>query len=441
MADLAFDRYAAPSATAYHRSVANLLSRRDPQLWAHFADGEMVRSTAEATRFELLKRTERLDRAKFSALYAAADEIAEAMALKAPVALYRATGGGAQTRNAALYFEPDAAHVLFEGDVLAALDDAEMRFLLGHELSHHKLWTMESGRYWTSCRMLRWAASQPGAAAAYAESARLERLYTELFADRYGLWAVGDLEPALSAHVKISAGDEDVSAAAYLAHSEDALSEAMKRAAAAAKRDTVEESDRASVDEGALRAALLSAWAHEPSGAEARARAYLDASMPLDRLDLVGQEHVDDLSHWLLYEFLTPPWSERELIRAHAAEISPRLAELLAGPRYEPEDIDGLRTAIAASAPSVQKYFAYLLLDFATVDPQLDDVMLAAALVFAEDFGLLGHLKAIAALELKTTKTKLAEIERSASEILARAEIALGAYSDSAPFVAVGGAR
>ncbi len=441
MADLAFDRYAAPSATAYHRSVANLLSRRDPQLWAHFADAEMVRSTAEATRFELLKRTERLDRAQYGALYAEADEIAEAMGVVAPIALYRAAGGGAQARNAALYFEPDAAHVLFEGDILSALDEAELRFLLGHELSHHKLWTLEGGRYWTSCRMLRWAATQPESATAYVESARLERLYTELFADRYGLWAVGDLEPALSAHVKISVGGEDVSAAAYLAQSEDALSEAMKRAAAASRREGGDDSDRAPIEEGPLRAALLSAWAHEPSGAEARARAYLDAASPLDRLDLVGQEHVDDLSHWLLYEFLTPPWSERELIRAHASEISPRLAELLSGPRYEPEDIDGLRTAIAASAPSVQKYFAYLLLDFATVDPQLDDVMLAAALVFADDFGLLAQLKAIAAQELKTTKTKLAEIEKSASEILARAEIALGAYSDSSPIVAAGGSR
>ena len=52
--------------------------------------------------------------------------------------------------------------------------------------------------------------------------------------------------------------------------------------------------------------------------------------------------------------------------------------------------------------------------------------MLAAALRFAEDFGLSDELKTLATLELKTTKAKLTDLERNAVRILSKAELSLG---------------
>ncbi|MEL6318286.1 MAG: hypothetical protein AAFR16_11695 [Pseudomonadota bacterium] len=436
MAELAFDRYVAPRATAYHRSLANLLERREPELWRWFASEPVTEEAAETLRLELLKRTYRLDRAAHAPLYAVADEIAAAMDFSAPVALYQSEG--AAGRNAALYFEAGCAHVVFEGDALRALDAGELRFVFGHELAHHQLWTAEQGRFWTAYRLLRWAAGQPSAAPAFAESARLERLYTELFADRFGLWAVGDLEPALTAQVKLAHGGAEASGAAYLAQAEEAL----QQQEAASKGGAPVRAEGRSHPEAYLRAVLMAAWSHDPAAADGRARGLLEGGAPLEGLDLLGQEHVADLTFWLLFEFLTEPWASQPLIRAHAHEIYDALADRLGAPRHEDRDLDKLRGAIAASHPDIRRYFAYLLLDFASVDPQLEDVMLAAALRFAEDFGLSEVLKAVAAQELKTTKAKLADLEKNAVHILTKAELALGVHdhADAPPSSGLGGA-
>ncbi len=448
MADLAFDRYAAPSPTPYHRSLANLLSRREPDLWKWMQSDESAAAAADDLRLELRRRAFALDRANHLTAYKAAEEIAEAMGVAAPVTLYQAESG--LRRNAALYFEPEAAHIVFEGDALEALDLAELRFVLGHELAHHALWTFEDGRLWTGYRLLRWAGAQPGCADAFLETGRLERLYTEIFADRYGLWAIGDLEPALRAQAKIATGADDVSGAAYLAQAEETLARAERP-----EEKSLFRSDKAGrgsdpYPESAIRAALLASWAHDQNAADARARGLLEGAAPIDQLDILGQERVDDLTHWLLYEFLTAPWSRRELVRAHARAFSDRLADALRTPRIERDDVDPLRAAIAASHPSIRRYLAYALLDFATVDPQIQDAMTAAALVCADSFGLAADFRALAAAELKTTKTKLAEIEKSATQIIARAEAALGAEGEfedappdaaSSPPVAAAGGR
>ncbi|MEL6978807.1 MAG: hypothetical protein AAGM38_09035 [Pseudomonadota bacterium] len=414
MADLAYDRYVAPRPTAYHKTLTAYLERREPDLWRWFASDPVAEDAAETLRLELLKNTYRLDRGAHAGLYAEADDIAGAMALGAPVTLYQAESD--RGRNAALYFEPGGAHLVFEGDALTALDPAELRFVLGHELAHHRLWTEEGGRFWTAYRLLRWATAQPNVAPAFAETARLERLYTEVFADRYGLWAIGDLEPALAAHVKLAHDAAEASGAAYLSQAEEALAQ-----------NGGGRSEGRSHPENYLRAVLMAAWAHDPAAAEGRARALIEGAAPLEALDLLAQEHVNDLSLWMLMEFLTEPWASRPLIRAHAHEVAGELGDRLGEPKHQGRDIDKLRGAIATLHGSVKRYLAYLLLDFSTVDPQLEDVMLAAALRFAEDFGLTEALRAVASQELKTTKAKLTDLERNAVRILSKAELSLGA--------------
>ncbi|MCI4666417.1 MAG: hypothetical protein MRY74_17045 [Neomegalonema sp.] len=427
MADLAYDRYAAPSPTPYHRTLANFLSRREPELWKWMESDETASAAADDLRLELKRRAFALDREKNQTAYSAADEIAEAMGVDAPVILYQAEDG--LRRNAALYFERETAHIVFEGDALEALELAELRFLLGHELAHHALWTYEDGRLWTAYRLLRWAGAQPGCAPAFLETARLERLYTELYADRYGLWAVGDLEPALCAQAKVSSGSNDASGAAYLAEAEEILAKSERPEEKSLLRGG-KSAPAEPFPETALRAALLAAWAHDAPNADIRARALLDGASPIDQLDILGQERVDDLTHWMLYEFLVAPWSRRRLVRNHARAFSDRLADALGEARVERDDVDPLRAAIAASHPSIRRYLAYTLLDFTTVDPQVHEALMAAALTFADDFGLSADFKALAASELKTTKTKLAELEKNAGAIIARAEAALGSDND-----------
>lgn len=419
MPNFSFGRYAAPAPTPYHLSIGHLLERRHPKLWAKFESREMRAAAAEEMGLELARRAEPIGLLARPELYEACGEISGAMGLEAPITLYQADAPSGVKRNAALYFEPDHAHVVFEGDLLDVFEAAEIWYVIGHELAHHRLWTAEGGRMWTAHRFLRWAAGERGASEPFKTSARLEKLYTEIFADRYGLWASGDLDAALSAHVKIVAGDADASGGGYLALAEETL---------AARAASVGGDDDGPPPEPLLRAALLAAWAREPGSAEGRARALIEDAAPLDRLDLLAQERLADITHWMLYEFLDEPWRGRDLVRAHAAQISETLVDALAQPRAEAAgDIDGLRQAISSAHPSIRRYLSYLLLDFATIDPQVEEMMLAAALQFSGDFGLGAAFKAVAGQELKITKTKLSELEKSAGDILTRAELLLGA--------------
>ncbi|MEM6668444.1 MAG: M48 family metalloprotease [Pseudomonadota bacterium] len=417
MTDVAVERYPAPAPTPYHKSLSAGLERREAGLWKWFASEEVSEDAANALHLELLKTTYRLDRKTHEGLYADADRIAKAMALEGRVTLYQAEGG--DRRNAALYFEPNAVHVVFSGDLLKTLDPDELKFLLGHEFAHHKLWTLDGGRVWAAHRLVNWAAAEPGAPAAFSETARLERLYTEIYADRYGLWAVGDLEPAIRALVKIVTGIDEVSGAEYLNQARDAL--AMSETAA---RDSGAETGSQGLThpESYLRAETLACWAQEDGGdhaeADRRARRLIEGETPLNRLDLLGQERLQEIADWLLLEFLGDPWNRRELIQAHARLISPRLGNAILEPRGEEEDLERLRAAITNCHPTIRDAFAYLLLDFATIDPDLDDVPLAAALMFADDFGLRDPLRKAANKELKISMGRLDELERKAPELV-----------------------
>lgn len=414
MTDVAFDRYPAPEPTPYHKSLAAALERREPGLWRWFASDKVSQEAADALHLALLKTTYRLDRKTHSALYETADEIAGAMEIAGEVTLYQAEGG--DRRNAALYFEPAAVHVVFSGDLLKALDETERRFVLGHEFAHHKLWTLDEGRVWAAYRLSNWAAQEPGAAPAFPETARLERLYTEVYADRYGLWAVGDLEPAIRALVKIVTGIDEVSGAEYLSQARDALALSEKEAG----------SEGSTHPESYLRAEALAAWAQafpaqeggDRTEADRRARQLIEGKPPIDRLDLLGQERLQTLADWMLVEFLGEPWNRREAIQDHARALSPRLANAILEQRGEEEDLERLRVSVTALDPSARDALAYLLLDFATVDPDLDDVPLAAALMFADDFGLLEPLRRAANKELKITMGRLDELERKAPELV-----------------------
>ncbi|MEO1292360.1 MAG: hypothetical protein AAFV62_05945, partial [Pseudomonadota bacterium] len=201
--------------------------------------------------------------------------------------------------------------------------------------------------------------------------------------------------------------------AAYLSQAEEALA-----------ADSGARSDGATHPEQYIRAAVLAAWAHSTAEGEARARTLIEGAQPLDQLDLIAQERISDLTVWLLQEFLTPPWTERDLIRAHARQMRPDLADLLDAPPPD-RDLDPLRRAIETAHPSVRDYFAYVLLDFATVDSELEDTMLAGALMFARDFGLAEPLRKLANKELKTTMDKLSSLETNAERILIAAAKAL----------------
>ena len=72
----------------------------------------------------------------------------------------------------------------------------------------------------------------------------------------------------------------------------------------------------------------------------------------------------------------------------------------------------------------LREYLCYVLLDFVTADPELEDLPLAAALELSRQLELDAQFEKLAAKELKMKIRDVRKIKEEAAEMLAKAEVA-----------------
>src|SRR5207244_7800088 len=125
---------------------------------------------AESLRLDLLKQTYRLDPPTHPGLHAALADAKARLGLEIPVTIYQSQRSF--ELNAALYFLPGEAHIVFQGGVLQLLDPVELRAVLGHELAHYRLWTEPDNRFLVTDRIMHAMAADPRAEPSHVESAR-----------------------------------------------------------------------------------------------------------------------------------------------------------------------------------------------------------------------------------------------------------------------------
>jgi hypothetical protein len=75
------------------------------------------------------------------------------------------------------------------------------------------------------------------------------------------------------------------------------------------------------------------------------------------------------------------------------------------------------------SDPKLREYFCYLLLDFVTADPELEDMPLVAALDLSRQLEMDAQFEKFAARELKMKIRDVRKLKDQAVELLAKAEV------------------
>jgi hypothetical protein len=399
-------------ALPYHTAVANHLRTGESALWAWFEAERMSTRYSEKVKLELLKSTYRLTREDRPDLYASAEIATERLSVDLPVTIYQRQGG-ADSPNAALVFLPDEAAVMLMGNISELLNEAEMLALLGHEIAHHRLYTMDGSQYFTAARLLGWCVDQPGCEAAIAETDRLFRLHTEIFADMGALHVTGDRDAVIASLIKVTTGLKSVTPSSYLEQAEEIL-EQYKQG-----------SEGISHPELFIRAKALDLLAAEPPGigqTELLVRGQIDAK----RLDILGQQALSAISRKLVDRLLTPPFMRNDYTLNLAERYFPGFgesdAELLDGDNADPKVAAvRLKAEVTGTAKSCHDYFAYLLLDFATVDPESGDAHLAWSLDLASQVGIFAVYEPIARKELKRKKDELTKLKRGASQMIEKA--------------------
>lgn len=384
--------------TAYHREVRDYLRENERDLWAWFASAQGQENYADELRLSLLKSTYRLSAEDHPDLYNQLGLALRSLGFDIPVTLYQAQAGPAQA-NATLYHLPNEAHIVLSGPILSLLGPVEWLAVFGHELAHRLLWLEENGEYLIADRLLEAAAKDPQARSAHVETARRYRLHTEIFADRGALLAAGELPQTVSALVKISTGLSVSRGETYLAQAAEVFAKGEVRSAALSHPEMF------------LRAHALALWAEGNTSADTMLRPMIAGDASAENFDLLDQRRMTELTRRFLGQLLRPSWFRSEAVLAQArlyfADFAPS----------DNEDPD-LLEELAAQRGLVSSYFAYVLLDFVTVDPDLDQLPLASALRWAEDLRILPAFEKLLSKELGIKGRDLAKLKPKVAELL-----------------------
>jgi hypothetical protein len=384
------------AALPYHREVAAHLETGEDALWSWFASDQFTQRRADKVKLELLKSAYRLTRDDRPDVYAHADAAAEKLALDLPVTVYQSHGGHGGP-NAALVFLPGEAALTLSGAIGDLLSEEEMLAVFGHELSHHHLYTADGGRYFTAERLLDWCATQPACEDSLHETGRLYRLYTEIFADMGALHGTGRRDAVISSLIKVSTGLKSVDASSYLRQTEEILEKGGEGS---------EELTHPELHIRAKALDLLDSEAPALHTLTALVRGPLDAK----RLDLPGQQELSAVVRRLADAVLAPDFMRDE----YAANLARRYFEDYAMPADGPEGLASFAARIATFAASCHELLAYVLLDFATADPNGGDFKLTWTLDIADKLGLSGVYDPIVRKELKRRKNEIAKLKSAA---------------------------
>jgi peptidase M48-like protein len=394
-----------PAPMPYHRAIVAHLQTAEPGLWHWFAPSHKRVEEADAVRLNLLKSTYRLEPQAQPHLYDLAHAVRERMGLTCNVTLYQAqTGIGL---NVALAYLPGEAHVILTGPLANVLAESELRAVLAHELAHFLLYEESEGVYLIASDLLRALSADAATGPAASESARLNGLWTEIYADRWGYHLSGDMTSAIAALIKIETGLPEVSAESYMRQADEVFA----KASAA--------TDGISHPELYIRARALRLWAEQGNLAQAEIERMIEGGLSLHRLDLLGQARVADLTRQFLQVLLTPRWYQTEMVLAHAKRF---FAEFVI--QSEVTSDTYLKSQLDLGDSSLRDYFCYVMLDFATVDRDLGDVALSASIVLARRLGIDNRFAELAQRELTISKKAFAKTDKDAEAILARTDAA-----------------
>lgn len=400
-----------PASLPYLRDLPAFLRRTDPALWDWFTRSVADAAAAQEVKFELLKSTYRIERGAQPGLYRQVEEVAERLGIEAEITLYQAQSP--HGLNASLATVPGEVHLIFHGPVTSRLAPIELRGLLGHELSHYRLLQQGGGELLITREMLRALLEDPGAHPAHFASWRLFHLYSEIFCDRGAYLAADDLTAVVSMLVKVHTEAEEVSPEGYLRQADEIFA----RQVAASEEGTH--------PEAFIRARALRLWAEEVDGAALEIERMIEGAPALDQLDLLGQERLAAATRRVLDRLLAYGFLRTDLMLAHARLFfdgyEPPLAPVVPRPPRPPVPDAGAEAAPPVPA-SLHDYYAFVLLDFATADRDLEEAPLAAALEVAEGLGLKARFVELAQRELKLRKGQIEKIDARRGQILADAE-------------------
>jgi hypothetical protein len=373
----------------YHLNVLNYF-KAHTKTWDFFAAAKTREEQLNEYKTELLKNTYKFDETNDPLLFKLLNKAKEKLGLEQlPVQIYQEQH--TDEINASIIFFHNEAHIVFSGPIRNIMDEQELLAILAHELTHIKLYTMINGQAEVADRIITSIANNYNSEPSYYETARLFRLYTEIFCDRGAYTVVEDTAAVITSLVKAATGLQQVNAESFVKQADEIF---------ALENNT--KSNTYSHPENFIRARSIQLWHEKKEGANEEISRMIEGLTDLNHMDIFKQKEMTALTKEILHLFLKPKWFQSTLIISQAKQFFPDFS-------FKTESIltKEFSEKIAQSHKSIQEYFSYLLLDFGLLDPGLEDVAFGWAFQFAEDIGLKEVFDGIVKKELKFSDKKL----------------------------------
>ncbi|HXB07609.1 MAG TPA: hypothetical protein VNW04_10845 [Puia sp.] len=362
-----------PEALSYQLKVRDHF-KQQTATWEFFAATRTREEQLVSFQTELLKNTYQFQRETDAGLYAQIDLALERLGLgPIPVTAYQAQYTNEVEGNASIVYLHQEAHLVFSGPIRQRLNETELLAVIAHQLTHIHLSTLLAGELEVAGRIITAIGNDHQSSASYFETARLFRLYTEIYCDR-GAFAVVGYSDAIITGLEKAAGN-------------------------------------------VIRTQAIRLWQDQREAAEPAITKMVEGPADLDRLDLFTQASLHSLTLELVLDLLWPEWARTPAVLGLVHQYFPALswngtAETGVGEK--------LGTILATAQSNIREYFSYLLLDFALADPSLENQLLGRAIAFAEEAGLSGVFEPVCKRELQFGDKKWQQ----------RKQLALAAYQD-----------
>jgi hypothetical protein len=379
----------------YHRKLTEYLKTQE-KLWDWFSSFKVQEEQLQKFKDDLLKNTYRMTPESEPEIYEKVNLAKEKLSLQSDVIVYQAQN--TQDYNAAISCLPGECHIVLTGQILKLLTPEELLSVIAHELSHAILFTIENGIYEITDRMITSIANDIQAEGEFIETARLFRVYTEVFCDRGSFIVTENLDTVLSSLIKINTGLEKVSVPSYLKQAEEIFS-----------KDKVK-TEGLSHPENFIRSRALHLWSTQAENSDNEVRRMIEGDIDMDSLDIFKQKKVNSLTFDVIQNITSYPFMRTPEIMALAGQYFEKYKPLDQTPELEFD--------LNQYEKSVQEYLVYILIDFALVDGSLEQAPFGIAFQLGEKLGISEQLDKAIQKELKLSDRKLDELKTKSTQIL-----------------------
>ena len=382
-----------PDVLNYHKATTEYFLQQR-RIWDFFSNYNHKEEQSKDFKTDLLKNTYKFDNTVDTALYQKVNTAKEKLELSLPVTLYQAQN--TDEMNASIVYLNNEAHIVFSGRLMQLLNDDEMLAVIGHELSHVQLYMQLNGNVEVTDRIITAIANHYSSTPAHYETARLFKLYTEIFCDRGAYIVTQDYAPIISSLVKISTGLQTVNADSFIKQAEEIFS-----------RDASVKTTAISHPENFIRAKAIWLWHTKGYTAENEIKQMIEGHVNIEELDLFRQQQISTLTEKVIKLLLKPQWMQTEQTIALAKQYFGNIqlnndaynkAEFL-------HEIENLHY-------NLQDYFAYVLYDFATADKTLEDVPLGYCFFLADELKIEKPFAHVIKKEKKLTEKKVTALKK-----------------------------